>query len=169
MGNNGTKSAAKPRAEHDRVDVLQRPLGPLTDVVHDRVGHAADQVEADLDAVDLGQVRPDVTDRQPAAVERQDLVVEPDEPPLALADDLRLKAAVTVARRVDLDLPVLADQRLRGRAVALRELLADRTDAHVTVDVDPDALERAADAWGPPPPQSTRMPPLTQGHSVPRT
>ena len=30
--------------EHDRVDVLQRPLGPLADVVHHRVGHPADQV-----------------------------------------------------------------------------------------------------------------------------
>ena len=71
--------------EHDRVDVLQRPLGPLADVVHDRVGHAGDQVAADLHAVDLLQVRLDVARRQPAAVEREDLLVEPDEPPLALA------------------------------------------------------------------------------------
>src|SRR3954447_10340392 len=35
---------------------------------------------------------------------------------------------------------------------ALRELLADRTGGLVSVDVDPDTLERAADAWGPPPP-----------------
>jgi hypothetical protein len=41
-------------------------------------------------------VRADVTDRQPAAVEREDLVVEPDEPPLALLDDLGLEAAVTL-------------------------------------------------------------------------
>src|SRR5205807_10338624 len=82
-------------------------------------GHPADQIEADLDPVDLLQVRTDVTDRQPAAVEREDLLVEPDEPPLALFDDLRLEAAVPVARSVDLDLPVLGDQRLRWRAVAL--------------------------------------------------
>jgi hypothetical protein len=36
-------------------------------------------------------------------------------------------------------------------AAALRELLAERSDALVTVNVDPDLLERAADAWGPPP------------------
>ena len=46
--------------EHDRVDVLQRPLGPVADVVHHRVGDARDQVAADLDAVDLGQVRLDI-------------------------------------------------------------------------------------------------------------
>ena len=57
-------------------------------------------------------------DRQPAAVEREDLLVEPHKPPLALADDLRLKAPVPIPRRVDLDLPMLCDQRLRGRAVA---------------------------------------------------
>ena len=70
--------------EDDRVDVLQRPLLPLADVVHDRVGDAADQVAADLDAVDLGQVRLDVARRQPARVEREDLVVEALETPLAL-------------------------------------------------------------------------------------
>ena len=52
--------------EHDRVDVLQWPLAPLADVVHDRVGHTRDQVQADLDAVDLLQVRADVTHRQTA-------------------------------------------------------------------------------------------------------
>ena len=86
--------------EHDRVDVLQRPLAPVAHVVHDRVGHAADQVRADIDAVDLVQVRADVADRQAAAVERQDLVVEPDEPPLTLAHDLRLEAAVAVSGSV---------------------------------------------------------------------
>ena len=61
-----------------------------------------DQVAADLHAVDLLQVRLDVARREPARVQREDLLVEPDEPPLALADDLRLKAPVAIARRVDL-------------------------------------------------------------------
>jgi len=46
----------------------------------------------------------------------------------------------------------LAGACLLDHAAALRDLLAERTDALVTVDVDPDVLERAADAWGPPPP-----------------
>ena len=33
--------------EHDRVDVLQRPLLPRAGVVHDRVGDSADQIPAD--------------------------------------------------------------------------------------------------------------------------
>jgi hypothetical protein len=38
--------------------------------------------------------------------------------PLALSDDLRLKAAVAIPGRVDPDLPVLADQRLGAGPVA---------------------------------------------------
>jgi hypothetical protein len=49
--------------EDHRVDVVQRSLLPGADVVHDRIGDAADQVAADLHAVDLGQVRLDVARR----------------------------------------------------------------------------------------------------------
>ena len=90
------------RVEEDhRVDVVQRPLLPLTHVLHDRVGDAADQVATDLDAVDLGQVRLDVARRQAARVEREDLVVEALETPLALPHDLRLEAALAIPRRLD--------------------------------------------------------------------
>lgn len=41
----------------------------------------------------------------------------------------------------------LAGACLLEHAAAIRELLAHRTDALVTVDVEPAALERAADAW----------------------
>src|SRR6266516_8209722 len=77
----------------------------------------ADQVAADADAVDLGQVRLDVARRQAARVEREDLVVEPLEAPLPLPDDLRLKAAVAIPRRPQLDRAVLGRKRLRRRAV----------------------------------------------------
>src|SRR4051794_20382866 len=43
--------------EDHRVDVLQRPLLPPADVLDHGVGDAADQVVADLDAVELGQMR----------------------------------------------------------------------------------------------------------------
>ena len=43
-----------------RIDVLQRALLPRPGVVHDRVGDAADQIPADLDAIDVGQVRLDI-------------------------------------------------------------------------------------------------------------
>src|SRR5439155_4828363 len=87
--------------EDDRVDVVERPLLPLAHVLHDRVGDPADQVAADADAVDLGQVRLDVARRQAARVEREDLVVEPLEAPLPLPDDLRLEAALAIPRRFD--------------------------------------------------------------------
>ena len=78
----------------------------------------ADQVAADPDAVDLGQVPLDVARRQPARVEREDLVVEALEATLPLPDDLRLEAALPVTWRLDLDRAVLGRKRLRRRAVA---------------------------------------------------
>jgi len=59
-------------------------------------------------------VRLNVAHRQPAAIEREDLVVEPDDAALALTDDLRLKAPVPIARRVDLDLPALGESAFFG-------------------------------------------------------
>ena len=104
--------------EHDRVDILQRPGLPRAGVLHDRVGDAADQIPSDFDAVDLGEVRFDIPRREPAAVEREDLLVEPLKPPLTLTNDLRLEAAVAVPGSVDLHRPVLSDQRLRRAPVA---------------------------------------------------
>jgi hypothetical protein len=46
----------------------------------------------------------------------------------------------------------LAGACLLDHAAALRELLAVRAGAPVSVDVDPNALDCAADAWGPPAP-----------------
>ena len=106
------------RVEEDhRVDVLQRPLRPGADVVHDRVGDLRDQLAADLHAVDLLQVRLDVPRRQPPRVQREDLVVEPHKAALALSDDLRLEAAVAIPRGVDRYPPLIADQRLGRRPI----------------------------------------------------
>jgi hypothetical protein len=70
--------------EEHRLDVVQGPLLPLAHVVHHRAGDAADQVAADPNAVDLGQVRLDLTGREAARVERENLVVEALEAPLPL-------------------------------------------------------------------------------------
>jgi hypothetical protein len=104
--------------EHDRVDVLQWPLLPAADVLHDGVGDAADQVAADRNAVDLSKVRLNVAHREPTRIQREDLVVEPLEAALALAHDLRLKRALAVPWRLDPHRPVLGRKRLRTRAVA---------------------------------------------------
>jgi len=121
--------------EHDRVDVLQGPLAPLADIVHHTVGHAADEVATDVHAVDLLEVRGDVARREPTRVQGQDLVVEPLKAALTLADDLRLEAPVPVAGPVDLDLPVLGDQRLRRRPVARIPAAAGRLLMRLVADV----------------------------------
>jgi hypothetical protein len=69
-------------------------FGPLTHIVHHRAGHTADQIPIDLYAVDLGQVSFDIPGQEPATVEREDFLVESNEPVLALLDDLRLEAAI---------------------------------------------------------------------------
>ena len=104
--------------EDHRVDVVQRPGLPGPDVVHDGVGHPADQIVADIDAVDLGQVRLDVAHREPARVERDDLLVKPREAALALAHDLGVKRALAVPGRLDPHRPVLGGKRLRRAAIA---------------------------------------------------
>ena len=62
----------------DRVDALKRAVLPRLGVVHDRVGDLRDQVRRDLGAVDLGQVPLNLADRQPAGVQADHAIVEPD-------------------------------------------------------------------------------------------
>jgi hypothetical protein len=63
-------------------------------------------------------VSADVADGHPAGVEPEDLVVQAGQPRLSLGQDLRRKAAVAVARRLDLDGPQVGLDGLGGRAVA---------------------------------------------------
>jgi hypothetical protein len=58
-------------------------------------------------------VRLDIPRREPAAVERQDLLVKPFKAPLALSDDPRLEASDAIPRALDLNGPVLGEKRLR--------------------------------------------------------
>ena len=62
-------------------------------------------------------MRLDIPGREPPRIERQDLVVEPLETPLALTHDLRLERARPVPRGIDRDQAMLGDQHLRGRPV----------------------------------------------------
>src|SRR5262249_58305403 len=109
-------SAALADLEHERVeeddwiDVVEGSLLPLAHVLDHGVGYPADQVAADLDAVQLGQVRLDISRREPARVEGEDLLVEALEASLALAHQLRLEAAPAVAPRLGLDRSLLRRQ-----------------------------------------------------------
>jgi hypothetical protein len=60
----------------------------------------------------------DVAHAHPPRVERDDLVVEPVEPRLALGNQARLEAALPVARHRDLQQALLDPQRLAAHAVA---------------------------------------------------
>jgi len=104
--------------EQDRVDVLERSCLPLPDVVEHGVGDPRDQVVADLDAVQLGQVRLDVAHAHPAPVQRDDLIVEAVEAALMLPDDLRCERALAVTRLLDLHRPVRGVHGLGAEAVA---------------------------------------------------
>ena len=96
----------------DRVDALQRPVLPRLRVLEHRVGDLRDQIRRDLGAVDLRQVSLDLADRQPAGVEADHPVVEPDPAGLALADDLRLKRPVAIPRGADPQRPLIGQDRL---------------------------------------------------------
>ena len=104
--------------EHHRIDRIQRTVLPLADLLEHRVGHPADQVRRYLNPVELMQVALDLAHRHAARIQRQDAVVEAVEPALALRNDRRLKAAVAVARNLQVDLAVLGQNRLAGMAVA---------------------------------------------------
>ena len=94
------------------------------------------QVAADLHAVDRLEVRLDVPGGEPTRVQGQDLVVEPDEPALALADDLRLKAAaVPVAGSVDRDLAVLVSRTEISAASAASTSGCTPRSASISADV----------------------------------
>ena len=60
----------------DRVDLIQRPRAPRLHVGQHGVGDAADRVTPHLDAVELAELRLDLTDREAAGIEREDLVVQ---------------------------------------------------------------------------------------------
>jgi site-specific DNA recombinase len=62
--------------EHQGIDCLERPVLPLGDLVQDGVGHRADQVGRDVDAVEFRQMPLDLADRHTPRVHRHDLVVK---------------------------------------------------------------------------------------------
>jgi hypothetical protein len=80
-------------------------------------------------------VRFDIPCREPARIKREDLLVEPLEPPLALAHNLRLKRPVAISGSVDLHRPVLSDQRLRGAPVPGVPRTAGRLQVRLIAEV----------------------------------
>jgi hypothetical protein len=111
--------------DHDRVDEDRRvgriewPHRPLVHLLEHLVGDPTDGLLADRGAVDLGEVRGDLAGGQALGIEREHHLIDPVEPALPLAHDLRLERAGTIPRDVDLDLAsVLGQHRLRPGAMA---------------------------------------------------
>ncbi len=63
-------------------------------------------------------MRPDVTGRQPARIQRDDAIVEPIQTGLTLAHDLRAERPAAVAGNLQVDAADLSQQLLAGDAVA---------------------------------------------------
>src|SRR5262249_17467859 len=104
--------------KHHRIDPIERSVLPFTDLIKHRIRDPADQVRRDLGAIKFSQMALDLPHRHATCVKAQDLVVKAIEPGLMLANELRLKAAGTVARHRNLDLAVFAQYRLRTGAIA---------------------------------------------------
>ena len=104
------------------------PFGHLLDHL---VGDPADRVLADLRAVDLGEVRRDLTGRQPAGSQRQHDLVDPVQAALPLTHDHRVERAVPVPGDLDLHRTDLGQHSLRPGAVP--RVLAVAADRSVLV------------------------------------
>lgn len=97
-----------------RVQGAVLPLGhPLQHLVRDR----GDRRRRHVRAVDLGQVRADVTVRQSAGGQREHHVLHAAQPPRPLLHDARLERPGAVARHLDRHRPGLGQDRLRAGAV----------------------------------------------------
>jgi len=116
--------------KHDRVDVIQGPGRPRSRVVHHGVGDATDQITPDLDTVELPQIGLDVACREAPRIQRDDLLVKPLKPALALAHDPRLKAPVTITGRIE----VLDDEKATTALGFLRRAIAHYGGYGITVE-----------------------------------
>jgi hypothetical protein len=102
----------------DRVQRLERSALPRLHVFEHRVRHRRDQARRHLDLIDLLQVPLDLARRHPPRVQRDHLLVEARQPPLALRHQLRLEAALAVPGHLDLDLTRVRLEALLRAAVA---------------------------------------------------
>ena len=84
----------------DRIDFLERPVLPGFDFLDDFIGDTGYQSRRDFHLVDLFQMLLNLARRKSAPIQRDDVVVKAGETGLVLLDNLRLEAAVTIARHL---------------------------------------------------------------------
>src|SRR5205814_5455001 len=97
---------------------VERPGLPFPHLLEHGVDDPADQVGRDLDPVKLLQMRLDLANRETTGIEADHAIIKTVEPRLSFGDDLRLEAAVAVARHRDLNRPAIADHGLARITVA---------------------------------------------------
>ena len=103
--------------ENERVDRIERPLLPGGHFVEHRIGHRADQVGRDVDAIQFVQMSDDLPGAHAARVHRHDLVIEPGKAALILGDQLRIEARLAITRHVDRQLAGVGHHGLAAIAV----------------------------------------------------
>lgn len=132
--------------EDHRVDTVKGPVLPLHHRLDDLVGDATDRLFRHRRAIDLGEVRRDLTRGEPFRCERQHQTVHTGQATLPLPDDLGLERAVAVAGHVDLDRADLGHHRLGPDPVAgVPPVAADRVVGLVTEMIAHLDLERRLD------------------------
>ena len=97
---------------------FERAVLPLGDLVEHGVGHRADQVGRDLDAVEFAQMPLDLAGAHAAGVHRDDPVVEAGEAALVLGDQLRVEGGQPVARDLQGQPAGAGQHRLAAVAIA---------------------------------------------------
>ena len=107
------------RVEEDqRVNRIKRPLLPSRNLIEHGVGHRADQIGRDVDAVQIVQVPGDLAGAHTPRVHRHDLLVEAGEAALVFGYQLRVKARLAVARHVNRQLARLGQHGFPAVTIA---------------------------------------------------
>jgi hypothetical protein len=111
---------------------LQRPGLPGGDLVQHGIRDRADQVGRNLDAVQLQHMPGDLAGAEAAGIERHDLLVEAGEAALVFGDQLRVEAALPIARHLEPDPPTGVGQH-RLAAIAAAAVPGARLAAEMVV------------------------------------
>jgi hypothetical protein len=103
--------------EDHRIDRVQRPVLPRPHPFHHPVSNGRDGLLRHLRAVNLAQVRGDLTVSEPLRRQRDHQIIDSGQPSLALRHDHRLEAGLPVPRHLNLNRPRLGHQRFRPRPI----------------------------------------------------
>lgn len=104
--------------EHQRIGGIERALLPGRDFLEHGVGDGRDQVRRDVNAVEFAQMPRDLPRAHAACIHRYDLVVEARKATLVLRNQLRIEAALPVARHLNGNLAGVGYNRLATVAIA---------------------------------------------------